>query len=117
MKVVSRQHSLKHYQWGEHCDGWNLVDNGSLSVKLEKMPPHAAEKMHYHLTAQQFFFILKGMAVFETEEGMVRVAELEGIHIPAGVKHRILNETEEELEFILSSQPSTQNDRILVDPT
>jgi mannose-6-phosphate isomerase-like protein (cupin superfamily) len=55
MNIVAREHPLKHYQWGEACDGWNLV--------------------HYHREAQQFFFILKGVALFETGEGRFIVGE------------------------------------------
>ena len=111
MKKVSAQEPLKHYQWGDACGGWNLVDEPTLSVKKERMPAGAAEALHYHQYAQQFFFILKGVASFEIEEEKITIAEQEGLHIPAGKKHRLLNEGTNELEFILSSQPSTVNDR------
>ena len=110
--VVSRLHPLKHYLWGDNCDGWNLVDQPGLSVKMERMPPHTAEALHYHELARQFFFILKGVAVFETPEGRVTVAAQQGLEIAPLLRHRIINETEEDLEFILCSQPSTAGDRI-----
>ena len=122
-RVVSRLHPLKHYLWGDNCDGWNLADQPGLSVKMERMPPHTAEASHYHELARQFFFILKGVAVFEiTGEGgagegpvvkeRIMVAAQEGLEIPPLLRHRIINETEEDLEFILCSQPSTAGDRI-----
>jgi len=111
MKKVSKHEPLKHYQWGEACDGWNFVDDASLSVKQERMPAGTAEALHYHEHAQQFFFILKGTASFEIDGESIIVNEQEGLHIPAGKKHRILNKTSAELEFILSSQPSTSGDR------
>ena len=76
------------------------------------MPAGTAEDLHYHIRSQQFFFILKGVATFEIEGAMVEVKTQEGIHIKAGLKHRILNQTTSDLEFILSSQPSTAGDRI-----
>lgn len=113
MKPVSRLHPLKHYLWGEQCDGWNLVDTPELSVKMERMPPHTAEQMHFHQQARQFFFILKGTATFYFEgEDPVTVNAQEGLEIRPGLRHRIANEGEEDLEFILSSQPSTAADRI-----
>lgn len=115
MNVVSKSNALKHYQWGENCDGWNMVDESSLSVKLERMPPHTAEQKHLHQHAQQFFFILKGEAVFEIQQERVYVKSDQGIHIKDGLEHRILNESNEDLEFILSSQPSTYNDRINIE--
>lgn len=109
---VSRDQPLHHYQWGEACDGWNLVDEQGLSVKQERMPAGTSEALHYHQHAQQFFFILKGEATFEIDNDTIILQEQEGIHIKAGCKHRIINRTSSDLEFILSSQPSTTGDRI-----
>lgn len=114
MNKVSTTQPLKHYPWGDGCEGWNLVDEASLSVKQERMPAGTAETLHYHEHAQQFFFMLKGEASFEIEEETVIVKEREGIHIAAGKKHRIINHTQSAIEFILSSQPSTAGDRVNV---
>ena len=111
MHPVSRHNPLKHYLWGDLCDGWNLVDRPGLSVKLERMPPHTGEQEHYHEEARQFFFILKGTALFETEQGRFMVNAQEGLEIHPGCRHRIVNEGGQDLEFILCSQPSTTDDR------
>lgn len=141
MKPVSRLQPLKHYEWGNHCDGWNLLDRPDMSVKLERMPPGTAEAEHFHQFARQFFFILKGTALFffagvyleklppgskglmsglrpavpwsafATESGFTLSAQ-QGLEIPPQLRHRILNQGEEDLEFILCSQPSTAGDRI-----
>ncbi|HVX52100.1 MAG TPA: cupin domain-containing protein [Chitinophagaceae bacterium] len=100
-----------HYMWGDNCDGWVLVNTPGLSVKQERMPAHTAETLHYHKQSRQFFFILKGTATFEVEGETNTVLAGGGFYIEAGEKHRILNNTGEDLEFILSSQPSTNNDR------
>jgi mannose-6-phosphate isomerase-like protein (cupin superfamily) len=112
VKVVSKYQPLKHYLWGSDCDGWDLVDEDALSVKQELMPAGTKEVKHYHQSAQQFFYILKGKATFEIEDSTIIINQGEGLHIEAGKKHRILNETGEDLEFVLCSQPSTKNDRI-----
>ncbi len=109
--AVSRLHPLQHYVWGDQCDGWNFVDQPGLSVKMERMPPHTSEQLHVHQEARQFFYILKGTAVFEIAEGCIRVDEQQGIEIPPGSRHRILNEGDGDLEFLLCSQPSTAGDR------
>lgn len=111
MTKVSKYEPLKHYRWGNTCDGWNFVDEPSLSVKQERMPAGTAEALHYHQYARQFFFILKGIATFEIDNETFIVNGQEGIHIKPGQKHRISNQTTSDLEFILSSQPSTVNDR------
>lgn len=101
-----------HYKWGENCDAWNLVANENLSVKLEKMPPGTKEKLHFHKKAQQFFFVLKGEAVFYIDGKKEIISEKEGILINPGAQHFVANETEKELEFLVVSQPSTNSDRI-----
>jgi mannose-6-phosphate isomerase-like protein (cupin superfamily) len=111
MNIVSPSHPLKHYRWGGHCDAWDLVDQPDLSVKMEKMPPHTGEQEHYHQRARQFFFILKGTASFQTEEGKIAVNAQEGLEIRPGLRHRILNEGPEDLEFLLCSQPAAAGDR------
>ena len=110
--VVSRENPLKHYLWGDRCDGWNLVDKADLSVKMERMQGHTAGQEHYHERARQFFFILRGAAVFETSDGRIEVLAQQGLEILPGLRHRILNESGSDLEFILCSQPSTAGDRI-----
>jgi len=115
MDILSKENSLDHYQWGDACDGWVLVDEDSLSVKLERMPAHTAETLHYHERARQFFYILKGEARFEIDGKAFTLATGEGVHIRPGQRHRIVNDTEGDLEFILSSQPGTAGDRINCD--
>ena len=115
MNIVSKNNPLNHYQWGNNCDGWNFVDESSLSVKLERMPAKTSEKKHFHEKSQQFFFILKGEAIFEMQQERIYVKAGHGIHIKAGTQHKIINESSEDLEFILTSQPSTVNDRINIE--
>ncbi|MEP6748754.1 MAG: cupin domain-containing protein [Bacteroidota bacterium] len=112
MSIVSKDTCSSHYQWGDGCDGWVLADTKDLSVKQERMPPQTTETLHFHNRAQQFFFILKGTATFEVEDKTFVVESGQGFHIAAGKKHRVINNAAGDIEFILSSQPSTNNDRI-----
>ena len=110
--VVSTFRPLSKYNWGKNCEAWNFVDNEKLSVKLEKMPAGAEELLHFHNQSQQFFYILRGRAVFDIDEVILIVQEGEGILIEEGSRHRIMNKEEEQaLEFLVCSQPSTKNDR------
>ena len=110
--MVLSKENAPHYIWGESCDGWVFVENENLSVKQERLPAHTLEQLHYHEKAQQFFFILKGTATFEIEGEIITVKTNEGLYIEAGKKHRIINNGEDDLEIILSSQPTTKGDRI-----
>ncbi|MCD7978745.1 MAG: cupin domain-containing protein [Tannerellaceae bacterium] len=108
---VKSVENAEHYMWGNHCEGWHLLKTDSLSIIQEKMPPHTAEALHLHTHAQQFFYILKGMAVFEVEGEWVEVKEKQGFHIEPNQKHRILNNTDNDLEFLVISEPKSHGDR------
>jgi mannose-6-phosphate isomerase-like protein (cupin superfamily) len=109
--MVSGKHSAPHYTWGDNCDSWVLADTAGLSVKQESMPPGTKEQLHFHKQAQQYFFILKGLATFHTGDDTDTIGAGTGILIEAGTKHYIANDTRHELEFLVISQPNTTNDR------
>jgi mannose-6-phosphate isomerase-like protein (cupin superfamily) len=105
----------EHYKWGDNCDGWHLVKTDNLSVIKETMPGMTKEKNHYHEKAQQFFYILSGLATFEINGLIYNIEQNKGISIKPGDKHRILNNTDSDLEFIVISQPKSHGDRINID--
>lgn len=111
MKVVSTKNA-KSYPWGDECSAWNLLEGEDLTVLEESMPPGTEEKWHLHLKAQQFFYVLNGVASFEVGDEKIAVESHEGIQIPPGTPHRVKNEGESELRFILVSQPSHRGDRM-----
>jgi len=114
-KIIDKE-TAQHYVWGSNCDSWILVDTPGLSVKQESMPGHTREKLHFHTTAQQFFYILKGTATFYVEESKIVVTEQKGISVDPQTKHYIANETTEPLDFLVISQPTTNHDRTTIDP-
>ena len=114
MNKVNRQNA-EHYIWGDNCEGWRLVNSPELSIIYEKMPPGTSEKKHYHKKAKQFFFIVDGMASIETEEKIYHLEKHEGLEILPGIKHRFFNSSDGTIEFIVTSNPSTLNDRFDVD--
>ncbi|GAA3984335.1 cupin domain-containing protein [Mucilaginibacter dorajii] len=110
--TFSKGECLKHYNWGDDCHGWTFIDTEALSVKQELMPPDTAEQLHYHEKATQLFFILKGRATFSIDGETSVLKPEQGIEILPGQKHFISNNDRSDLEFILYSYPSTNNDRI-----
>lgn len=102
------------YSWGVNCWGWHLVNNVQLSVIQELMPPNTSEVKHKHLSAQQFFYILKGEATFDLDGEIALVKENEGIHIQRNQIHKIKNNGDKDLEFLVISQPHSHNDKITI---
>ena len=76
------------------------------------MPPGTSEQMHYHQNAQQVFYVLSGIATFEIEGELKSVNARQSVHIPKGVKHCILNNNDEDLHFLVISEPKSHGDRV-----
>ena len=108
---ISDISNAEHYTWGEVCDGWHLLRDPSLSVIRERVPPGAAEVMHRHARARQFFFVLSGRARLEFDSQELEFGPGQGVHVPPGVAHRFANAGEAEVEFLVISSPSTAGDR------
>jgi mannose-6-phosphate isomerase-like protein (cupin superfamily) len=107
--------NAEHYIWGDNCDGWNLVKNKDLSVIHERMPAETSEVRHYHHRTRQFFFVLSGTAILELDGERIILNPCEGLEIPPLFPHQMLNESNEELEFLVISQPNSRGDRVLTD--
>jgi mannose-6-phosphate isomerase-like protein (cupin superfamily) len=113
--MIKSKRNTEHYFWGDNCDSWVFHKSENLVVKQEMMPPKTSEKLHFHELTQQFFYILKGEASFYIEEEKFTIKSGEGIAIEPKKKHYIANETKQNLEFLVISNPSTDEDRVLLE--
>jgi quercetin dioxygenase-like cupin family protein len=100
------------YTWGDNCKGWPLLEEPTLRVIEEEMPPGTAEQLHYHEKAVQIFYILEGQAEFQVDEETIQVTKGESLHITAGKKHRIRNTSNQTIRFLVISAPTTIGDRV-----
>lgn len=110
--MKNSKENSEYYKWGNNCSGWHLVKSENLSIIEELMPPNTKEQKHYHNFSEQYFYILKGTATFEIEERIFKVEGRNGISVLPKVTHRIRNDENQDLEFIVISQPTSRGDRI-----
>ncbi len=111
MPVISTK-SAEHYIWGDGCDGWHLVKSPNLSVIQERVPPGCGEARHFHHHAEQFFFVLSGIATMQYKDETFHVEPQQGIYIPAGIAHRLSNQHQQDLIFTVTSTPPSHGDRV-----
>jgi mannose-6-phosphate isomerase-like protein (cupin superfamily) len=111
MEAVSRKNA-ERYSWGGNCEGWHLLRTPELSIIQERVPPGGAETRHRHGKARQFFFVISGEAVMELDGRDMTLAPGEGLEVPPGVPHRLLNRGARELLFLVVSAPPSHGDRI-----
>ncbi|MEK9911074.1 MAG: cupin domain-containing protein [Candidatus Puniceispirillum sp.] len=106
--------SAPHYQWGDGGMAWRLLDKETLGVFEETLAPGTGEEMHYHLRAEQCFYMLSGVAKMRVGNKILTLDEGTATHIPAGTAHAISNASAMEIRFLVISTPSTYGDRQIV---
>lgn len=104
--------NVEHYKWGKNSDGWHLLKSDKLSIIEESVPLNESEERHYHNKSQQFFYILSGVAQIEVSGFVYEIEAGSGIHVPAKEPHRLMNKGEENLRFLVISQPKSHGDRV-----
>lgn len=77
------------------------------------MSPGSSEVRHYHERSRQFFFILSGEALMELDGEKILLKKNDGIEIPPGTPHKIINNSTDEIHFIVISSPKSHGDRIV----
>jgi uncharacterized cupin superfamily protein len=77
----------------------------------ERMPPGTCETRHWHARARQFFYVLSGTLTIEVEGVTHRLVARSGIELPQGMAHQVINETADDVEFLVISEPSARGDR------
>ena len=104
----------EHYTWGEVCDGWHLLKREDMSVVHERVPPGAAEVMHYHTKARQFFYILEGEGEIIFEDELMILEKGQGVEITPLTRHQFKNQSSADVHFLVISVPPTKGDRVNV---
>lgn len=97
-----------HYMWGENSDAWVLTKANGLSVKLVSMPACSRREIRF-TEEQHFFFILSSNASFYFGNRNETVKSNQGFLIQPKSFYSIANETLDDLEFLVFSRASTDN--------
>ncbi|WP_333715546.1 MULTISPECIES: cupin domain-containing protein [Pantoea] len=103
--------TAEHYTWGDHCDGWYLLNRPDLMIIHEKMPAGTAEVRHYHAISRQFFFVLEGTLTMALEGREVNLSARQGIEIAPDRVHQARNDSDVATEFLVISHPTPRGDR------
>ena len=112
MHVISIE-TAEHYTWATRCDGWHLLRSPELSVIEEKMLPKTSEVAHFHSKSRQFFYVLSGTLTIWLGNETHTIGPEQGLEIPPTIVHRVFNESESDVRFIVTSAPPSHGDRII----
>lgn len=85
------------------------ITNQSLAEAT--LPPGAATEPHYHPRTEEIYYILTGRGRMRIGEEEREVGPGDGVAIPPGVPHRIVNlSTEADLVFLCCCAPAYSHD-------
>jgi mannose-6-phosphate isomerase-like protein (cupin superfamily) len=101
--------------WGDGCSSWTLADHDDLHVQREHMPPGTTEQRHVHSRVRQVYFVLSGDAVVRFDDRDEPLAAGASVDVPPGTPHRIRNESDGDLEFLVISTSAPRADRVDLD--
>jgi len=113
MQVISTQ-TAERYTWADSCDGWHLLRSDEVSVIQEKMPPKSSEASHFHARSRQFFYVLSGTLTIVMDGSTHTIGTEQGLEIPPKTVHRVFNDGESEVRFLVVSAPPSHGDRTIV---
>lgn len=102
----------RHYNWGDGCDGWVLLPNADMTAIQERMPPGTSEIRHHHERSRQFFYVLSGELTMEIEGETYSLTAGDSIEIPPTKRHRAQNVSNDDVNFLVVSSPTTYGDRV-----
>ena len=77
-----------------------LLDTDYTKVKQITVNPNQKLSYQYHNYRKEFWTIVQGSATIILDNDKIFRNQGESIHIPLGAKHRIINDTEDQLIFI-----------------
>ena len=115
LRTISTQ-TAEHYTWGGLCDGWFLLKGDAVHVIQERMPPGAAEVMHWHRRSSQFFYVLRGTLTMFTATSSATISPGQGVVVEPEVHHRVTNDSSADVDFLVISCPPSHGDRVNCEP-
>ena len=107
--MITNISTAEHYKWGDVCDGWRLLNRPDLSVIQERIPPGAGEVRHFHSRARHLDI--------ELRDQVFRISQGDSLEVPPGDAHRVRNDGDVDVSFIVVSAPTTQVDRTNLEPS
>lgn len=89
--------------------------NKDYGVIHAKLPAKSKEVRHFHRQSRQIFFMLVGNATIEVDGEVIELKPLESCEIPPRVAHQIFNKSDEEIAYIITSQPNSHGDYVIAE--
>lgn len=104
--------TAEHYTWGGECDAWFLLKDDAIHIIQERMPSGSSEAMHVHCKSRQLFYVLRGELTIVNQFWSAKVRVGHAVVVEPNISHRVMNSSDENIEFLVVSCPPSHGDRV-----
>lgn len=77
------------------------------------MSPGTKEDKHYHNISKQFFYVLSGQLTIIIDDKKIMLDQGDGVEIQSKIVHQVINNSKDEVEFIVTSLPKSHGDKVI----
>lgn len=111
-KLIVDKKTIEPMPWGDACQTWVLTDQQNMGIFHEYMSSNTSDKLHKHLFSEQFLYVLNGTLGVMINNEVHYLSNHQGIAIPKETPHKVFNDSEQGVEFILFAGPNHAQDRV-----
>ena len=90
----------------------SVIRNQSLAEA--RLKPGQSTQEHFHTKTEEIYYITRGTGLMKIGEELRRVRVGDAIAIPAGLRHKISNEGDEELRLLCCCSPAYEHDDTMI---
>jgi len=87
------------------------------SLAEARLPPGASTTPHYHLAAEEIYYILEGSGSMQVAGEARSIIPGDAIAIPPGATHQVTNTGSTVLKFLCCCAPAYEHDDTMLMPT
>lgn len=84
------------------------------SLAEARVLPGCSTGEHYHMETEEIYYILHGVGQMIIDGEKRNVKECDGIAIPPGAKHKIINTGKDDLIFLCCCSPAYEHDDTVI---
>jgi len=76
-----------------------------LGARLWRLPPHSANTLHKHITAEEFYFVLEGLGRMRVGEQTLTIPKHGGVLVGPDQLRQVFNDTENHVLWLIIGAP------------
>ena len=79
-----------------------------LGARLWRLPPHSANTLHKHITAEEFYFVIEGTGRMRIGGETITVPQHGGVLVGPGQLRQVFNDSETDVLWLIVGAPEKE---------